>query len=47
MATNNKQNMGSTKRSTDDLIDNAISKQNNCSKQTTLRKTYDGECNRT
>ena len=29
MATNNKQNMGSTKRSTDDLIDNAISKQNN------------------
>ena len=28
MATNNKQNMGSTKRSTDDLIDNAISKQN-------------------
>ena len=28
MATNNKQNMGNTKRSTDDLIDNAISKQN-------------------
>ena len=28
MAINNKQNMGSTKRSTDDLIDNAISKQN-------------------
>lgn len=28
MAKNNKQNMGQTKRSTDDLIDNAISKQN-------------------
>lgn len=28
MAKNNKQNMGNTKRSTDDLIDNAISKQN-------------------
>lgn len=28
MTTNNKQNMGNTKRSTDDLIDNAISKQN-------------------
>ena len=37
MAINNKQNMGNTKRSTDDLIDNAISKQNDWLEN---RRTY-------